>query len=200
MDSTLFQVEYNEQGKKDIILENISKMMFNRKIYDNKEEILDSFMKNFDDDATYFKNGDVKIAVKFLLRKITTIRKVEDIENFLEKFKDYHKIFIVTKLAPKAYKQFLEYEKTDVFSDNDLMVNIIDNILVPKHIVLTEEEVEQFKKEFGVKKKEMGKILSTDPMARYYGMKAGDIVKIERPSITSGISIYYRICVAAKPI
>ena len=41
----------------------------------------------------------------------------------------------------------------------------------------------------------MGKILSSDPLARYYGMKPGDILKIIRPSNCSGYSIYYRYCI-----
>ena len=36
-------------------------------------------------------------------------------------------------------------------------------------------------------------IYKTDPMARYYNLKRGDMIKIIRPCPTSGVSIAYRI-------
>lgn len=199
MDNIIFQVEYNEQDKKYVIMKNISKMIVKRNIYDNDEIIYNDFMKNFDHDIAYFNdNTNVKIAIKFLFRKINTIRKIEDIEDFLTNYAHYHKFIIVSNISSKALSQILNYENTEVFQENDLMINIVDNILVPEHFILTDSEKEQFYLEFNLKKKEMGKILSSDPIARYYGMKPGDIVKIIRPSISSGDSIYYRICILNK--
>ena len=95
----IFQVEYNEADKKDVIMSTISKMVVNRKLYDNSEFILDEFRKSFDHDIAYFEDKDAKIAVKFLFRKINTIRKVDDIEDFLNKYSEHYKFIIVSSIC-----------------------------------------------------------------------------------------------------
>jgi DNA-directed RNA polymerase subunit H (RpoH/RPB5) len=194
--NTIFQAEYNEEGIKTLIFENTAKMLAARKdvVY---EPIFEQFKKNFDNDSTWFRNGDEKIAIKLLFRKITTIRKIEDIDDFLDKYKDHYKIIIVSKITPKAYKQFIEYDNLEVFFSDDLLVNKIDHIFVPKHIVLSQEEQDQIRKEYGFKRIEIGIIKESDPIARYYNLKPGNIIRIERPSVNSGITVYFRQCVAA---
>jgi DNA-directed RNA polymerase I, II, and III subunit RPABC1 len=49
--------------------------------------------------------------------------------------------------------------------------------------------------EYLVKPKELPRIYSYDPIARYYYAKNGDVFRIERPSLTSGISVVYRLVV-----
>ena len=198
MDTSIFKAEYNDDEKKNIMFENIAKMIYNRNIVTTNSEIENDFKKNFDNDTTNYKTKDIKIAVKFLLRRITTIRKVEDIEDFLSKYKDYYKFIIVSKITPKVYKQFLEYPNLEVFFDDDFLINKVDNIFVPKHIVLTPEEQQQLKDEYGFNRNEIGKIKQSDPIARYYNLKPGEIIAIERASRTSGISMYYRICIPAS--
>ena len=45
------------------------------------------------------------------------------------------------------------------------------------------------------KKREMPRILDSDPVARYFGAKVGDILEIIRPSITTIEAVTYRIVV-----
>ena len=196
MSNSIFQAEYNEEGIKNLVFENTAKMIAARKS-ESWEPIFQQFKTNFDNDTTWFRSGDDKIAVKLLFRKITTIRKIEDIEDFLDKYKNHYKFVIVSKITPKAYKQFIEYDNLEVFFDDDLLINKIDHIFVPKHILLTQEEQDQIKKEYGFKRIEIGIIKQSDPIARYYNIKPGSIVRIERPSVNSGITVYFRQCVAA---
>jgi hypothetical protein len=108
MDTSIFQAEYNEEGKKMVIFENNANMIANRLKKNQEEidkyskEIFEQFKSNFDNDTTFYRNGDTKIAVKLLFRKITTIRKIEDIEDFLDKYKTHYKFIIVSKIKPKA--------------------------------------------------------------------------------------------------
>ena len=48
---------------------------------------------------------------------------------------------------------------------------------------------------FDNKKREMPRIIDSDPVARYFGAKIGDIFEITRPSVTTGEAISYRIVV-----
>lgn len=196
MSNSIFQAEYNEEGIRTLIFENTAKMIGARKS-SSWEPIFEQFKSNYDNDTTWYRSGEDKIAVKLLFRKITTIRKIEDIEEFLDKYKDHYKFVIVSKVTPKAYKQFIEYDNLEVFFDDDLLVNKIDHVFVPKHIILTQEEQDSIKKEYGFKRIEIGIIKESDPIARYYNLKPGSIVRIERPSVNSGITVYFRQCVAA---
>jgi DNA-directed RNA polymerase I, II, and III subunit RPABC1 len=196
MSNTIFQAEYNEEGIKTLIFENTAKMLGSRK-GSAWEPIFEQFKKNYENDTTWFRVGDDKIAVKLLFRKITTIRKIEDIEEFLDKYKDHYKFIIVSKITPKAYKQFIEYDNLEVFFDDDLLINKIDHMFVPKHIILSQEDQDQIRKEYGFKRIEIGVIKESDPIARYYNLKPGHIVRIERPSVNSGITVYFRQCIAA---
>jgi DNA-directed RNA polymerase I, II, and III subunit RPABC1 len=49
--------------------------------------------------------------------------------------------------------------------------------------------------EYLVKPKELPRIYVYDPIARYYYAKNGDIFRIERPSLTSGVAVVYRLVV-----
>lgn len=204
MNTSIFRAEYNEDGKKKLFFENIAKMIANRskketsEINEYTQEVFSQFKNNYDNDITFYRNGSTKIAIKLLLRKITTIRKVEDIEDFLDKYKDHYKLIIVSKITPKAYKQFLEYDNLEVFFDDDFLINKIDHIFVPKHIILSKEEQDQIKKEYGFKRIEIGIIKQSDPIARYYNVKPGEIIAIERASKNSGIAVYYRHCIQSS--
>ena len=73
------------------------------------------------------------------------------------------------------------------------MINIVDYDIVPEHSLLNEEDTNSFFEIYNVNKKNMPKIHKTDPVARYYNAKKGNIMKITRISHTAGIYISYRV-------
>ena len=73
--------------------------------------------------------------------------------------------------------------------------SILDHVLVPKCRILSEEEVKELLKRYGVSKDALPKILSDDPVVRELGAKKGDVIEFIRNSPISGKSIYYRVVV-----
>ena len=184
--------------KYDTIIENFVKMLYNRNLL--KGNIADFIVfakENFENYETYIKY-DKLYHLKIIPNKINTIKKQENIEEFLNKYENDKKIFTVLQGSTKVEKQLLEYSNTEVFYDVDLLVNIIENNLVPKHIVLSDEEALDILREYKINKENLPRILSGDRIAKYYNMKPGQIVKIIRPSITAGDEIIYRVCVHGK--
>ena len=78
-----------------------------------------------------------------------------------------------------------------------LQFSILDHTLVPKHTVLTEEEADEVRKEFGVVSDgQLPSMSRFDPVAQIIGLRPGQICKIDRPSKTAVTSVFYRICSA----
>lgn len=81
-----------------------------------------------------------------------------------------------------------------------LLFNIFDSNLVPKHHILTEEEVEQVRTLYNVKKdaqlqKIFPEVSRWDPVSLMLFLRPGQVVKIIRDSTNSITSIFYRVCV-----
>jgi DNA-directed RNA polymerase I, II, and III subunit RPABC1 len=78
-----------------------------------------------------------------------------------------------------------------------LQFNITKHELVPKHeVIRDQEEIARLVEKYNVKSKfQFPVILKSDPIAKYYAIKSGEMVKVTRPSPTAGTYIAYRCCV-----
>lgn len=82
-----------------------------------------------------------------------------------------------------------------MFYTKDLKYNPLEHTLVPKHTKLSEAESKDLLQLYLAKKVQLPMIHKTDIIARWLGLKHGDIVKITRYNETSGEYFYYRTCV-----
>lgn len=151
-----------------------------------------------------------KIYIKYfniMCKKLqkTNIRSMIDdlfyIENILNK--DTDKLMIITNEdANDTLVSYLkntweqEHVHITVISIKRLQFNILNHSLVPKHIILNNEEKDEFYKKYNIMNdKQIPEISRFDPVSQVIGMVPGNICKIIRPSKTAITSNYYRLCV-----
>lgn len=78
----------------------------------------------------------------------------------------------------------------------ELQFNILEHKLVPKQTKLTPPQTQYLKKRFRIQDvgKQLPGISRFDPAARAIQLRPGQVVKILRPSVSSGYTDYYRVC------
>lgn len=86
--------------------------------------------------------------------------------------------------------------RVSFFSIYMLVINPLHHVLVPKHEIVPESEHKELMARLHVTAKSKFPEIKfhVDPIARCIGAIPGDIVKITRPSQSSGEAIIYRVC------
>ncbi len=100
----------------------------------------------------------------------------------------------ITPFAKQAVQEMSDSFRMEHFKESELLVDITQHQLVPQHQVLTAAEKAELLKRYRLKDTQLPRIQPNDPIARYYGMKRGQVVKIIRPSETAGRYVTYRVC------
>jgi len=203
MSNKIYQVEKTNEEIIKTILINILKMLGERK-YIKKENITKIFtnLKSDQvDDLSYSLDlDDHKVgkifAIKIIQQKITGINRHNDLNNFLNNYKDTPKIVVTKEINKKASQHIINnYPNTEIFLEEEFMINLIDHLLIPKHEPLSDSERDEFFGSFAVKRRMMPKMLTGDPVSRYYNLKSGDVCRIIRPSEKSGFTTTYRLVI-----
>jgi DNA-directed RNA polymerase I, II, and III subunit RPABC1 len=86
-----------------------------------------------------------------------------------------------------------QFSGIEFFVYREIQFNITKNKLVPQHIPITREESQTIIQEYNCTKAMLPRILVTDPVARYFGMKPGTVCRIVRNSKSIGEYATYRI-------
>jgi DNA-directed RNA polymerase I, II, and III subunit RPABC1 len=202
----LLPIEINAEKQRMIIIENIVKMLVERKLINPKniQQYVSNIYNNLNDNDVCDINvnkqsqndSDVYTIVLLIDQKISTITKNSIIGEYLYKNIDKHKIIIVHEITQRATQTIMEnFPMIEIFLKDVMMFNIIDSVYVPKHILLSPDEEKKFLTEYDVMKKDIPRIFITDPISKYYNAKIGQIFRIQRPSETTGYTNYYRIVV-----
>lgn len=74
--------------------------------------------------------------------------------------------------------------------------SLLDHQLIPKHEIMSEDELKSVLKHYAIEKEQLPKIKVVDPVIQEIGVQAGEVVKITRNSQTAGEAFYYRLVIA----
>ena len=123
-----------------------------------------------------------------------------DISVFFSKMKEAQAnsgvIIISGMLTSQATQKIADINtelQIECFHVSELIVNITEHELVPQHKVLNEEQKIMLLERYKIKENQLPKIMISDPIAKYLGLKRGNVVKIIRESETAGRYVTYRI-------
>lgn len=197
----LFQAIKTDEVKSRTIIHNFLVMLSNRIYIDangNKQPLIGS-QKDFEKiedrgDNTYTiraNNGD-DYAIKIVFQRISATGKQSIISEFFKDYTKYKKIIVARDFNNKI-SDYVTKHHTQIFRESMMLYNIIDYRDQPRFELLTPAEMEQVKNEYNITSYTTKKMLRSDPIAKYYALRKDDIIRIIRPSFTSGEAIDYRI-------
>lgn len=198
---TLFSVVKSESHKTKIIISNVLTMLGNRIYIDKngkKQALLvpeDAAKKIVDKgDSTFIvkTNNGESYAIKIIFQRITSTGKQSIVSEFFKEYTQYKKIIIAHEYNKKIV-DYMTKHHTQIFNENSLLSDIISYRDQPKFELLSPVEMDQFKSEYNATDYTTKKLLRSDPIAKYFALRKGDIIRIIRPSPTAGEAIDYRI-------
>ncbi|EAU85541.2 DNA-directed RNA polymerase I [Coprinopsis cinerea okayama7 len=167
-----------------------------RQVYGNNMGVIDRNQLNF---YTHHRlNPSDQIFVYFTEEPNVGVKAMRKLLGIMEEKAIQRGIIIfpatMTSSARKVISAMASTYRLEEFAEADLLVNITHHTLVPRHEVLSPEEKKTLLERYRLKDTQLPRIQPMDPVARYYGLRRGQVVKIIRPSETSGRYASYRIC------
>ena len=197
--NTLFNYRYNETEKLEIISTNLLKMLKERNLLkDINDKLINQVFNNLKNKNSY----DIKLDNndRYDVNVYNVMLLNDNINNFSSILSKYNKkvnthiIMVVEDIKEKIREKILlQFNNIEIFKKIELMMNLVDHMYIPKHILLTDNEKEIFYKEYNVSNEQMQKISIFDPVSRYYNAKKNDVFRIIRSSDITGTTFSYRL-------
>ena len=159
------------------------------------------------DDKVSNENPKKKIYIRYYLSSRPAAKNIremiDDLFTLTETLKKSDTLLIIIKDEPNEtllneIKHIWEAEGIFIVIESikRLQFNILKHVLVPKHRVMFETEVNEIMKRYNISDKiQFPDISRFDPVARVIGLRPGDVCHITRASKTAIETNYYRVCV-----
>ncbi len=199
------------KDKLDMSFKTIVEMLEDRKVY-SEQDI--AFLRSFGQNelTALMSKGVVSVDLDTRLRVMYYLNKfrMADFKPHLERCVGFDFCILIvgdklTTYNTKSIHDFLTKSKTSLVLDVNLQIfelaevlfNITHHVLVPRHEVISNDaEIEELVKRYNLKNRhQFPIILRTDPVARYFGLRSGQLVRITRVSPSAGEYVAYRCCV-----
>ena len=167
--------------------ENIDAELFSIK-YDNND--LDIYIEN---ENPLNPDDSRKMYVKFIMDD--TFSKKDLTSNFEDIVMEYDEniniIFILQKKENAIITKELmkdSYRNTEIFLKSEMKIDKHEQELCPSYEILNAEQETEYLERYTTKKSLLPRISHLDPMAKYYRLHVGQMIKVVYPD-----DIYYRV-------
>lgn len=202
MDDTVITDSLNDYLNRSF--KTICEMIDDRNIEENylkniTNNELNEFLKNNENYIEMKINKDMLLLYYFQKVDSKNIEIIQKIINNFSKDSDV-KVILVTKDKIKSnnLKNIKEISNNiEIFNIKELLFNVYKHDLVPKHEPITDkDEINNLIKKYKLRNiHQFPLIMSKDPICKYLNIPKNVLIKITRPSITSGEYIIYRCVV-----
>lgn len=197
----------------DISLKHVAEMMSARGASDEDvsrflEEASDVPKNRFYSDSVVLHIGTSICVIYILNKNVKDFWKtIKDISagELVEEYECNNFILVTMDKPTTANSNAIELMNTELgklggkmenFLMKELRYNPARHILVPKHEKITDDDVKGLLEKHMLKSPfQLPHISKSDIMARYLGLRHGDVVRITRINDTSGSYFYYRCCI-----
>jgi DNA-directed RNA polymerase subunit H (RpoH/RPB5) len=158
------------------------------------------------------KVNDSKIIVKYRLdekfKNTASLKKLVGLiyEEHQLTENDTLIILVVNAILPKpnnyentvfSFTEEFRIQKryVQVYGLENHLINISKHVFVPKHIILNDDEIAEVCGKYNIEKNNFHRILSQDPMAKFLGLRLGQVVKVNSSNPIVGYTPSYKVCV-----
>lgn len=120
-------------------------------------------------------NKEYRVLVKFYPDEAVSSENVREFCSLIEDRKLNGGIMIgrtpLKSQAKNRFDAFANLMQVQYFVDKELVVNITEHELVPEHVLLDDRQKQELLAKYKLKDHQLPKILTTDPVARYLGVR-----------------------------
>jgi DNA-directed RNA polymerases I, II, and III subunit RPABC1 len=200
-------MDFEEKKNLFKIRKTVLEMLEDRKYNIPKNEIIDfdefSIKYNSKNIDIFIDSGSEELGKMYVYfhnenKSLSKVELKNKINKLIEQYEDEN-LKIIILLKEKGIGSILkevnkdEYKNIEIFLNKNMIFNITHHQLVPKHIVLNDDEIKELLEKYSTTINKLPKLLRSDPIAKYYGMKINQVCKIIRKSPEVGNYPYYRL-------
>lgn len=140
-----------------------------------------------------------QLVVKFIPQIVADIQNNVSYLDFMKQYNRFHKLLIFNEAQDKVFTLAEKKHNLEIFDKNSLMIDLMSYGCAPLRCNLIKyDKIGEELAHIGNAK--VARILRNDPMAKYYGAKKGDVLRIIRRSINNGHEVAYRRVVDSKQV
>jgi len=144
-------------------------------------------IEDTDDQIFVFFPEDAKVGVQPVRKYCQRMKQHEAVKGIIVVKEG------ITPFAKTAIDEMRPKYKLEHFKQIEMLVDITEHELVPEHQVLNDDEKNKLLARYKLTESQLPRLQVNDPVARYFGLDRGQVVKIIRPSETAGRYVTYRI-------
>ena len=140
------------------------------------------------------KDGQQLKYVVWILKeaRIVGIALLRDLSSKMEENEAQRGMLVGGSRYTPAGKKYAKVSRIELVTGGYASFDLFEHELVPKHWIANDDEVEMILTHYKIDKIQLPRIASDDPAVKVLGALPGHVLRIERESLTSGHSYYYR--------